>query len=724
MARGNIAFATNPVRIPDVYYSLNPSAFLQHNFGCYRESMMPWPIPANMAAHIQATMFVPPEVQANKSMMPRPGMGTTIVNTEHELISRISERGDLVGLAQLSAIFAPQLELRDSGWSGTITFVIGDTFADCLTFWNAGLHVPSWLQGRVTTLRASTEDFADEERFKAVTEILRNRIYHPVGGNASHSQITLCSSSVPEQELVKLTERLREAKTWQIYTYRNVGSVDDVVPEPVGWPDVDSFVDPTVHFGPTVWQSIDVIDGHFRPPTILPRHIRDLPLLPAIAKEGIWALDCMIERPESHSKYDNAQDAWILPQRLRMTRAFVRGYQPSGATSQICMPRTTRAGLIALFADQQASLPDIHVPSDQAVFRQALCGPRDWLPFSRSISRDVLPGIAVDMRPSDKGRYLMALLRMAGGIHGARAIFLSQFWSKQFESLGATPKVDEARLDRVARTLRKRLPNGIMDDSAWMRVAKVVVSEARAERSPQRYLRHDALVKAFSEFREAREDSPIDDVTDQHERDSLDHSITYLCQREVLNQGHEWRCEQCFNNNWVSIDDLARTMTCEVCGREQPAPVSGPWKFKPNGFVVESIREHGALPMIWCLSKLADEARKTFYFLAGHELFFSAATADAGNPDAEIDILAVADGEVELCEVKSSAYDVDIEKIASLALRVRPNRVLLAVMSPPSPTIDAKLNELKQRLAGNEIEAFSMTLGEADFDDSTWLYYR
>lgn len=52
------------------------------------------------------------------------------------------------------------------------------------------------------------------------------------------------------------------------------------------------------------------------------------------------------------------------------------------------------------------------------------------------------------------------------------------------------------------------------------------------------------------------------------------------------------------------------------------------------------------------------------------------------NADAEIDLLLVVGGEVVLCEVKSSNRYIDTSKTARVALRLRPDRVVLAVMSP------------------------------------------
>ena len=130
--------------------------------------------------------------------------------------------------------------------------------------------------------------------------------------------------------------------------------------------------------------------------------------------------------------------------------------------------------MLSLSCTVEGTLPEVKIPSDEAAFRYAICASRDWLPFN---GRQEIPepGKALHIRPSDKGRYLTALLRMSGGIHGAREIFLSKFWKDRFELLGATPKVTAQRVAEVTRTLRKRLPGGhITTEEEWERLANMV----------------------------------------------------------------------------------------------------------------------------------------------------------------------------------------------------------------------------------------------------------
>lgn len=722
LTRGSALAAPKPASLVDTYINVAPSQFLQDTFGCYGRSLSPWPVAGNLAQYLKSVMFVPEAIQADQRMMPRPT--GDIVSTEQQLLEEIGKRRDLLGLAQLSTLLASRIEFGDYPWSHTINFVIGESFGDRITFWNGIHHAPSWLHGQLAALRASRDDFANADRFAAIATIIKSRIHLPVG-SASHSQIVLRSTSVPQAELDMLAQRLRDAKTWQVFTAEHLASVDAVVPTMSGRTQDYRYVDPGMTFQPPDWHEAPFTDQSLRPISVPPLHIRDMPHLPGNLKQGLWALDLDIERTVDYSESQNVQHRWRLPRRLRMVGAFLGGYHLRSVGQPTCMPRATVDGLMAIYASIDGTLPEINLPSDEEAFRTALCGYRDWWPFVRP-QGDIKPGPVVDMRPSDKGRYLTALLRMSDGIWRVREIFLSQFWKSQFETLGATPETTADRVNRVTTRLRKRLRDrrAVTDDD-FERIARIVLAEARAERSPSRHLRFDQLRRDFDAFREAtlaaHPTATRDPEWERREEGSLAASVRYLCRREILHQGHEWRCHQCFNVNWVSLSDLKPAMTCEVCGTIRPAPVDESWRFKLSGFVIEGLREHGLLAIIWCLSQIAQRATASFFFLEPHELFLSRESADKEIPDAELDLLIVSDGLVRLCEAKTSRRRIDIAKLAALTKRIRPDIVTLAVMEPVSDALTQRVGELQRELVGHEIKVELMTLQEGDLDDSTIL---
>jgi len=722
MTQGDFTSAVHPVSLVDTHFGTQPSRFLQQNFGCYGQSLRPWPIPRGISDYLKPTIFVPPDILANPRIMPR--AEGNIVGSENELIERIIDRRDVIGLAQLSASFVPRLQLDDMIWSRTVNLVVGETFDDTMIFWNALHLTPVWINGGIVTLKVSKDDLADVDRFKAIIKIIKRRIDLPVSGNGSFVQVVVRSASLPEGELEHITQELHAADGFNVYTHEHIASIDAIVPSATAFKNATRHVEPGSPFRPSDWHEVIFAENVFRPPIVLPRHLRDAPQFPVSAKQGLWQVDLTIERAVDHSWVRNVQHHWRLPRRLRMTGAFTSGYQFHGRSSPFCVPRATADGMLSLACGIDGTLPELTVPTDETAFRYAICADRDWLPFTGS--RPPRPGLAADMRTSDKGRYLTALLNMSGGIHRAKEIFLSRFWKDRFELLGATPKATNERISAVTQRLRKRFRGGKIDsDDEWARLASLVLAEARAERSPSRYLKFDDLQLEFDKHRntfwiEHPTATPREEW-DESEKRSLEKSVKYLCEREILHQGHEWRCPQCFNNNWVSIYDLKRILDCKVCGKNELAPVAEPWHFRINQFVLEGLREHGLLPAIWCLGRYAEIASESFFYIEAHELFFAESSVAKGKPDAELDLLIVSDGVVRLVEAKASGQGIDIAKTAELAKRLRPDVVTLAVMEDDSHTLRQKLAELERQLANEDIAADLMTSKPNDIREAPTL---
>lgn len=719
-ARGNVIAASQPVSLVDTHLGARPSPLLQENFGCYGQSHVPWPVARDMAPYVETVTVVPPEIQADPRKVPR--VVTETVPTELALLERIARQRNLIGLSQLSAAHCPRLEIHNPGWTGQVNVFVGDSFCDRIGFWNCRSYQPVWLDNSIVTLKLARQDIENAESFAAIVGIIKDRIHIAEGG--SNNSVVLRSASLPLAELEAVQDRFRTADKWNRYSAARIDSVDACAPDNVALRQAGILVEAGTPFQPSDWQELTYSEDSFRPPNIAPRHIRDVTPTPSGVR-GAWAFDLDIERTTDYSRYQNVQHRWRLPRRLRMTSAFANGYTLGGSNGPVCIPRVTRAGLLGLFGDMEGSLPELKVPSDEIAFRHALCAPRDWLPFDydRGPLRNSL---VYDIGPSDKGRYFTALVRLSGGIHRAGEIFLNKFWMDQLEGLGATSSAGEERLPEVTRRLQNRLRAGAITTSEeWTRLARVVLTEARAVRLAPRYLRFDRLAERFEEFRDAYWSTHQPGVPreewDADEKRSLAASVRYLCEQEILHQGHDWLCPHCKNNNWISIAALSKSMICEVCGATEAAPVAEAWRFKLNAFVLEGLRDHGLLAYLWCLAKLSDRAQSSFYYLEPHELFFTTDSAFQRRPDAEVDLIAVVDGAVYLCEVKSSNQSIDLEKLAELAKRIRPDVVTLAVMASDSPALRRRLSDLEALLAGTDIAAELIALAPQDIDDSPHL---
>lgn len=719
MGRGGTITATQPVTLVDTHFATRPPLFVQQNFGCYSQGSGPWPMGGDMSEYVKMLTLVPPE-QANV----QPRAQGDVVSTEMALLEALATQRNLMGLAQMSASFTPRLEVNHGNWSRTVNLVVGDSFVDRLVFWNALSLSPVWLSGNLATLKVSPDDFNDSERLRMIVNIIKNRIYFPIGGNVSFAQIVVRSASLPARELERIASKLQEVEKWNRYTFEHIVSIDTPVPPAAALQCARHHVEPGSLFQSPDWCEVKLGESMFRPPAVPPRHLRDTPTLPSRARHGVWQLDLDIQREVDHSGIQNVQHHWRLPRRLRMTGAFVRGYQLA-RTSPICMPRTTANGLLSIISGVDGTLPEIVVPSDESAFHYALCVQRDWLPFTRGQSKP-RPGPVIGMRSSDKGRYLTAVLRMSGDIHRGKEIFLSGFWKGRFEVLGATPKATDERIAKVSERLRKRLKGGpVSSDEDRDMLAKLVLAEAREVRFPTSCLKFDELQKDFDAYRSVywgkHPTEKPDAEWDENERRSLAASTQYLCQREILHQGYEWRCRQCFNTNWVGLDDIKRQMECEVCGRNQPAPVDHPWHFKMNGFVLRGLQEHGLLPLMWCLGRYADKADASFFYLPPHDLFFTHQSFEEGKSDSEVDLLMVCDGIVRMVEAKTSSRGIKVATTVELAKRIRPDFVVLAVMEEMSPSLQRTFEELQGQLKGTDINAELLTLESGDIDASPRL---
>ena len=72
---------------------------------------------------------------------------------------------------------------------------------------------------------------------------------------------------------------------------------------------------------------------------------------------------------------------------------------------------------------------------------------------------------------------------------------------------------------------------------------------------------------------------------------------------------------------------------------------------RANEFLIDSLQAHSALSLTWVISALQSRARHSFIYIGPTCLGYS---ADHDAPDAEVDLLAIVDGEAIMCEVKSS----------------------------------------------------------------------
>mgnify|MGYP003874496283 FL=1 len=714
------ASAPQPISVVDTLPREPFDRFVEDNFGTARSALQRWPLPDQIADSVQSIVLASEEAQRDQRFIPR--AVRDFVRDVVTLLAQMAERRSIFGLAQLSADLVERDDLRDPG-RDYFKLIVGDTFADRVHFWNSRSRMPTYLGRDVCCLIVSPERLESQAFFDAIVAFLKAR-NSMQSSNQGPPRIELSSMSLSQDQLSALCERFRAADRWNGYSCHEPLDLDDDVPgdavlrraavRPMGaW-----------FSRAGSWREFEIRDREFRPVATPPKPLQGHLSKPSV-RNGDYAVDLVIQRQGNGIRFTSEAQRWVLPKRLPIHGLFRSPYQDDPRRG-VEYARTTRDGYLTLMGTMARELPPLSIPDESDAIRFGLEQSNNWPPLSRSDRADNPSGPYGWTRPSDKGRYLTGTLTRFESLANASAFLLHEYWCGVFNELGGSISMGPA--DELVGLIKRRFRGGeIASDEEWERLAGIVASEARKVRLPRRYIAFnrlqallEPLLRAEADGLGGWEEADIEGRL-QDARATLVPSVQWLCSREILHQGYEWRCERCYHNNWNAVDNLKTSMSCEICGAEEPVPVDRPWQFKMNGFIQEALREHGLLALVWCIRKLADRAREGFLYLGPHDLYADYPDNPRRRGDNEADLICIVDGLVHLCEVKSSARSIDVASLVAVAQRIRPDKAVLAVMGATSPGLDAKCAELQELLVDTGIAVELLTLDDRDFDSDAFL---
>lgn len=712
--------------IIDSWFTETPSRFLTDNFGTYHWSYgtSVYPQDAKQAAGL-LTIVSPDKEQDRKFGIPS---DLTTIPDELAAFQAFTERR-VTSLSMASLYFAPQLDIRGHRWGGSFNLVIGDSYADRLLFWNARLLIPGWLRGDLCCLSVSQEQLQDDDFFDALVAFI-NRHNHVNEGSGGHSNLTLRSTSVPAGDLDEIAKRLRKARCWSMVRTQFVASLDELIPSAA---DLEH-----ASFGHGLggiletrpdWTDFSWEFPNIRPPSSIPDHLLDAPPRQHFTT-GAWATDHILEHEEPKPRFSDT-NYWLLPRAWRMGGAFAATF--SSASRDLVYPvRSTKEGYLTLFESIDRTIHSLTVPSAYEAMHHALCRDGQWVRMAGYKGPTVPQSRAIWMSPSNEARYLNGILGMAGGLSEARRFLLHPFMTEIFARLGGTPNLPVDKVAPTVARLRKLRPRisafDLADGQEQHALGMLIVKAAQNLKSPRTFVKYSSLSEAWTQHREAfwqrhglkPEDDPRIDW-EAHEQQSLDECLIALRRRQMFFQGHQWVCPECHHRNWVDLIELKPMLTCAICRHEEEAPITFEWLFRPNEFLIEGLRDHSVLSLVWVLTALSNEARQSFLYAGPSWFHFE--DAEAG-PDAEADLLAVCDGIAILCEAKSSWASLrtrDLDDLVALAKRLRPDVALLAIMET-GENLAPKISEAKQTLADEGIELRLMTLATHPIEDDPYLH--
>jgi hypothetical protein len=198
---------------------------------------------------------------------------------------------------------------------------------------------------------------------------------------------------------------------------------------------------------------------------------------------------------------------------------------------------------------------------------------------------------------------------MAGGLRRASQFLLHPFLRENFSKLGATPNLPADKVTPTVNRLRKiaQLERAfdLRSEGERQALANTIVRAARTLKSPMDFVSYDHLKESWKAHRAAywaahpQQGMPDTDVDwDGHEEQSLDVCLIELRHRQMMFQGHRWTCQKCHHRNWVDFAALSSELFCAVCKQSARTPVNIRWLFRPNEFLVESLRDHSVLSLV------------------------------------------------------------------------------------------------------------------------------
>jgi hypothetical protein len=716
------AVGVSTVKIIDSWHSEAPSQFLTDNFGTYHVSRGSGMYPRDAVAAASLLTIV-----SQKGGRSSPRDVDQIPNEMVAFREFVDRRA--ISLSLASTLFAPKLEIRAERWSRSFSLVIGDRFADRIIFWNTRLLLPNWLDNDLYCLRIGADQLRDPEFLAILGDLLRHRNY-VTAGSGSQPQLAIRSASLSVSELADALKLVVSTKPWSVTRVEPVKGFDDIVPSQIALEASrrsNRFIESSRTGSSRFLWSPPIA----RPPTTAPDHLSDAPVRQSFT-EGYWCNDFTFEHDGPGSRF-RAANHWMLPLRWRMAGAFKASLVNEPLQGAPPRPRRSRDGKLTIIVSADHPVETIKIPSINEAMRYALAvdGVRaepdaehgQIYPTSKVVWTD----------PSNEARYLTGVLGMTGGLQRARRFLLHPFLRDMFARFGGSPNLPADKLTpTVTRLLKRAQSEATFDlnrEGERKALADMIVRASRSLKNPIYSVGYDELKDSWKAYRKeywTKNPQPGADTEvdwDKHEESSLDACLVDMRRRQMVFQGHRWTCRNCHHRNWVSLAALSTELSCEVCKQSTQTPVNIRWLFRPNEFLIESLRDHSALSLVWTLSALCERSRDSLMFVEPTCFGFKEETTC---PDAEADLLIVIDGQAMLCEVKSSWHSLrrsQITDLVTLAIRLRPDIAMLAVMETGAgPTAD--LDQARDQLAAEGIRFELLTPDRYSPEDDPYLPFE
>ena len=186
--------------------------------------------------------------------------------------------------------------------------------------------------------------------------------------------------------------------------------------------------------------------------------------------------------------------------------------------------------------------------------------------------------------------------------------------------------------------------------------------------------------------------------TDDELNEELKSSLQDLLDSNILFQGIRPSCPYCGFRNWYDLKDINTELICKGCHKEFKFPTEIGWYYRLNELIKRTIIFQGVMATLLCLGNILQFSRESFLFFPNICLFKDYENEES---DVELDIICISDGNFIIGEVKNSAklfYPSDFDKIGEVALKLRPDKIIIYAFEGPYKKVEELTNELNNKM--------------------------
>lgn len=185
-------------------------------------------------------------------------------------------------------------------------------------------------------------------------------------------------------------------------------------------------------------------------------------------------------------------------------------------------------------------------------------------------------------------------------------------------------------------------------------------------------------------------------------------SIKWLLTSGLARRGLVEKCPYCLAMEWYSNESIGQKYRCIRCGETTLISANSEWFFGLHEGVREALA-HNQDVTVRTLSVIAGPNVGSFMWLPASNVHAIDNDGDPDKPLAEVDFVALKDGELVIGECKSNGKflkkdEAQMERIANLAERVRADRLIFATTADEwKPAAEARIAKLAEKLNAKKI---------------------